>query len=168
MHNCGQSLTSWAETTVSICSLNKSWNVTLEAHLCVVHNFAGRPETPVTLAAAETIKGVSSPDLTQSSLWILTLPSSLQNLWKLYEAVTIHTAQAKDSSNIWYVPCQTSLECSCSSASSSHNSRQWKMIPNGLRWAWIYIYIHTQTEILGICFSAAVQHNSSHKITASE
>lgn len=45
-----------AETTVSICSLHKSWNVTLEAHLCVVHNFAGRPETPVTLATAETIR----------------------------------------------------------------------------------------------------------------
>lgn len=146
MQNCGGTLKSCAETTVSICSLKKSWNVIPEAHLCVVHNFTGRPETPVTLATAEIIRGVSSPDLTQSSLWIWTLLSSLQNPWELCEAATIHAAQAKHSSNIWYVPCQISLECSCSSSSSSHNSREWKMIPNGLRWAWIYIYTHTHTD----------------------
>lgn len=144
------------ETTVSICSRNESWNVTPEAHFCVVHNFAG---TPVTPATAETIRGVSSPDLTQSSLWIVTLLPSLQNLWKLYEAVTVHTPLAKCSSNIWYVPCQISLECSCSFASSSHNSTEWKMIPNRLLWAWICIYTRRDTRYLLL---------SCHKITASE
>lgn len=115
--------------------------------------------------SAETIRGVSSPDLIQSSLWILTLLCPLQKLLKLYKAATIHTAQAKYFSNIWYVPCQISLECSCSSASSSHNSTEWKMIPNGLCWAWIFKYTHTHTYTLGICSLTAVQHDSGHKIT---
>lgn len=164
--NCEQTLRSCAE---AMHSLNENWNVTSEVHLCVLPSFAGRPETPVTLVSAETIRGVSSPDLIQSSLWILTLLCPLQKLLKLYKAVTIHTAQAKHFSNIWYVPCQISLECSCSSASSSHNSTEWKMIPNGLCWAWIFkIYIYSHRETLGICFLTAVQHDSDHKITILE
>lgn len=114
----------------------------------------------MTPTIVETIRRISSPDLTQSSLWILTLLPFVQNLSKLHEAVTLHTVQAKHSSNIWCMPCQISLECSCTPASSSHNSTEWKVIPNDLYWAWSYIYMLILTHRYYVFASQLLCYNT--------